>query len=122
MSDTDSIKQLYMDLCDASVHKDIDKLDEILADNYELIHMTGLHQSKEDYISSVKNGELKYYDSIHEEINVTINGDTASVVGKTKTLASPFGISKSWWNLRQDMIMKKIDSKWIITQSVASTY
>ncbi|ORX85829.1 hypothetical protein BCR32DRAFT_325241 [Anaeromyces robustus] len=122
MSDKDIIKQLYIDLCDASINKDLNKINEILADNYILTHMTGLNQSKEDYINSVRKGELKYYESIHESIEITINGDEAKVIGKTKTLASPFGMSKSWWRLRQDLIMKKIDNKWMIVKSVASTY
>lgn len=48
--------------------------------------------------------------------------DEAKVIGKTKTLASPFDISKLWWRLRQDLTLKKIDGKWLITKFVASTY
>ena len=84
--------------------------------------MTGMNQHKSDYINSVKNGDLKYYESIHESIDININGDTATVIGKTKTLASPFGMSKSWWRLKQDLTLKKIDGKWLITKSVTSTY
>ena len=122
MSDNDLVKQLYIDLCDASINKDLDKLNEILADNYILVHMTGMNQTKEDYINSVKNGDLKYYESIHESIDVKIANNKASVIGKTKTLASPFGISKSWWRLRQDLDLEKINGKWMIIHSVASTY
>ena len=122
MSDNDLVKQLYIDLCDASINKDLDKLNEILADNYILVHMTGMNQTKEDYINSVKNGDLKYYESIHESIDVKIDNNKASVIGKTKTLASPFGISKSWWRLRQDLDLEKINGKWMIIHSVASTY
>ena len=116
------IKQLYIDLCDASINQDIDKLNSILADNYVLVHMTGKRQSKEDYINSVINGELKYFESKHESIEVQIDGDTAKVIGKTRTLASPFGMSKSWWRLRQDLELEKINNEWKIVQSVASTY
>lgn len=116
------IKQLYIDLCDASINKDIEKLNEILADNYILVHMTGKKQTKEDYINSVTNGELKYYESVHENIDIKIDNNKATIVGKTKTLASPFGISKSWWRLRQDLTLEKIDGKWMITHSIASTY
>lgn len=122
MSDKDIIKKLYIDLCDASINKDLNILNEILADNYVLIHMTGMKQSKQDYINSVKNGELKYYESKHESIDIIINGNKAKVIGKTKTLASPFGMSKSWWKLRQDLIVEKIDGNWLIVKSQASTY
>ena len=84
--------------------------------------MTGMRQSKQDYINSVINGELKYYESIHESIEVSVEGDKASVIGKTKTLASPFGASKSWWKLRQDLKLEKRADKWVIVSSKASMY
>lgn len=118
----EEIKELYIDLCDASINQDIDKLKYILADNYVLVHMTGKRQSKEEYINSIINGELKYFESKHESIEVEVDGDTAKVIGKTMTLASPFGMSKSWWRLRQDLTLKKIDGKWKIVSSIASTY
>lgn len=116
------IKQLYIKLCDASINKDIDTLEEILANDYILIHMTGKRQTKQDYINSVVKGELKYFESIHESIDVKIDGNKASLVGKTKTLASPFGFGKSWWNLRQDIVFEKINGTWIIKESKASSY
>ena len=122
MSDKELARKLYIDLCEASINKDLDKLDEILSDDYVLVHMTGMKQSKEDYIESVKNGELSYFETKHESIEVTINGNEATILGKTKTLASPFGSSKSWWNLRQDLKAKKINGKWMITFSKASSY
>lgn len=122
MLDKELLRKLYIDLCDASINKDLDKLNEILSDDYILVHMTGMKQSKEDYIESVKSGELAYYESNHESIEVNINGEEATIIGKTKTLASPFGSSKSWWNLRQDLKAKKINGKWMLTFSKASSY
>ena len=122
MSEKELARKLYIDLCEASINKDLEKLDEILSDDYVLVHMTGMKQSKEDYIESVKNGELSYFETKHESIEVTINGNEATILGKTKTLASPFGSSKSWWNLRQDLKAKKINGKWILTYSKASSY
>lgn len=81
-----------------------------------------MHQSKEDYIASVRNEELKYYESKHESIDITIEGNKAKVIGKTKTLASPFGYTKSWWNLKQEIDLEKTNNKWLIKKSIASTY
>ena len=122
MSDKELVRKLYIDLCEASINKDLIKLGEILSDDYVLVHMTGMKQTKEDYLDSVKSGELSYFESKHESIDVNVNGDDATIIGKTKTLASPFGTSKSWWNLRQDLKAKKIDGKWILMYSKASSY
>ena len=122
MSDKELVRKLYIDLCEASINKDLIKLGEILSDDYVLVHMTGMKQTKEDYLDSVKSGELSYFESKHESIDINVNGDDATIIGKTKTLASPFGTSKSWWNLRQDLKAKKIDGKWILMYSKASSY
>ena len=122
MTEEDILKQLYIDLCDASINKNIDKLNQILSDDYILIHMTGMKQTNEDYINSVINGQLKYYDSKHENIEVIINNNKAYIIGKTKTLASPFGASKSWWNLKQEIVAEKKDTNWQFVESKASMY
>ncbi len=122
MSDEDVIKNIYIELTQASINKDIEKLNELLSDKYILVHMTGMNQTKDDYINSVKNGSLKYYDAVHDSIIVSIDGNKASIVGKSKVLASPFGMSKSWWRLKQNIILEKIDGKWLIIKSVATTY
>lgn len=116
------VKQLYIDICNASISKDINMLNRILSKNYVLVHMTGKRQSKEDYINSIINGELKYYESKHESIEVTIEGNKAEIVGKTLILAAPFGISKSWWKLRQDLTLEKINDEWKIVKSIAASY
>ena len=122
MQDKEIIKELYIDLCESSINKNIDKLNNILANNYILEHITGMKQTKNDYINSVKNGELKYYESIHESINIKIEGNKATLIGKTKTLASPFGSTISWWRLKQYLTIEKINNRWQITHSIASTY
>lgn len=122
MSDDEILKKIYIDLCEASINKDSNRLNDILSDDYILIHMTGIKQTKEDYINSVIIGELKYYESVHESIDVSINNNTATIIGKTKTLASPFGMNTSWWRLRQDLEAKKINGNWMLTKSKASTY
>ena len=122
MSDEDIIKNIYIELTQASINKDIEKLNELLSDKYILVHITGMNQTKEDYINSVMNGSLKYYDAVHDSVIVNIDGNKASIVGKSKVLASPFGMSKSWWRLKQNIILEKIDGKWFIIKSVATTY
>ena len=83
-------------------------------------HYHGLF--KQDYMNSVKTGKLLYFDAVHESIDVNIAVNKATVVGKTKVLASPFGATKSWWRLRQDLIAEKIAGEWKIIYSKASTY
>lgn len=120
--DIQEIKKIYISLCDASIYKDLETLDKILDESYILVHITGMKQTKKEYINSVRNGELEYYEAIHEKIDVEINQNKAHLVGMTKTLASPFGINKSWWNLKQEIDLEKKNDNWTIIYSIVSTY
>ena len=83
MSDKELVRKLYIDLCEASINKDLIKLDEILSDDYVLVHMTGMKQTKEDYLDSVKSGELSYFESKHESIDVNLNRDDINFENKS---------------------------------------
>lgn len=122
MSEEDILRKMYIDLCEASIKKDKQRLNELLADDYVLVHMTQMKQSKNEYISSVMSGELKYYEARHESIDVTIEGNEAYIIGKTKTLASPFNMKASYWKLKQELLLKKINGRWLIKKSVVSIY
>ena len=51
--------------------------------------------------------------------DASINKDVDTL---NKTLASPFRFGKSWWKLRQDVLLEKVNDTWIIKQSKASSY
>ena len=70
MSDEETCARLYRDLCDASVAKDADGIAAVLADDYALVHMTGMCQSKRAYIAAVLDGTLDYYSTEHDSVNV----------------------------------------------------
>jgi len=50
MSDNDQIEALYREMYKAMVEKDTATLNRVHADNFVLTHMTGMHQSKQEYI------------------------------------------------------------------------
>ena len=52
MSDNDQIEALYREMYKAMVEKDTATLNRVHADNFVLTHMTGMHQSKQEYISA----------------------------------------------------------------------
>ena len=50
MSDNDQIEALYREMYKAMVENDTATLNRVHADNLVLTHMTGMHQSKQEYI------------------------------------------------------------------------
>ena len=122
MIDKEQIEELYRSYWQYMINKDIAGMDRIMADNYELRHMTGLIQDKKDFFQSVKSGELNYYSAKHDEIIVKVSGDTATMIGRSRVVAAVYGGGKNTWKLQGDFTLKKEDGVWKLTSSRASTY
>ena len=118
----EEIKELYKKMYEYMINKDKVGLNEVLDDSFILRHMTGLRQAKEAYINSILDGTLNYYSAIHENIDVTIKGENAHLVGDSYVEAAVFGGGKSHWRLRQTMDAIKKNDKWYMTSSKASVY
>ena len=122
MSEEDLIRNAYIRMYDGMIAKDESILREVLDENFVLIHMTGMRQSKEAFIRSVMEGTLNYFSAVHENMPVEIHGDTAVLTGQSYVSAAVFGGGQSDWHLQQICTMKKINGNWKITLSEASTY
>ena len=122
MDDREQVKQCYEKMCSAMIKKDREALEIVLDDSYVLFHMTGMRQSKSDFIDAVMDGTLNYYSAVHESESVEITGDKAVAVGRSYVQAAVFGGGKHYWHLQQTCSLKKTDGQWKITRSVASTY
>ena len=106
----------------AMVAKDIPALSEVLDDPFVLMHMTGMRQPKAAFLKAVKNGTLNYASVEHDRMEVTISGDTATLIGKSRVNAAVFGGVWHTWRLEQDLQLVKKNGTWLITLSEASTY
>lgn len=122
MEDKKTVMETYQNMCQAMVEKDAAGLNKALDDSFILVHMTGMRQSKRDFIQAVMDGTLNYYSAVHENISVETVGDTALLIGQSVVIAAVFGGGRSRWRLWQKCRLKKTDGIWKITESVASTY
>lgn len=122
MHDSGQIRDCYRAMYAAMIQKDRQILEDVLDESFVLVHMTGMRQNKRVFIEAVLNGTLNYYSAVHEELPVTVNGDTAVIIGRSYVQAAVFGGGKHYWRLQQKCSLKKTGGKWRITQSVASTY
>ncbi len=123
MDERQTIEQAYKDMYTAMSAKDSAGLDKVLADDFVLVHMTGMRQSKVQFIKAVMSGVLNYYEFTHESITVSNqSGDTATLCGKTRVTAAVFGGGRHTWNLQQDLTLKKTDGRWLIILAEASMF
>ena len=96
--DKQAIEQLYKQQYRAMIAKDIAALDSILDDSSVLIHMTGARQKKSDYLREIEDGTLNYYSVEDDSIVVTVDGDTATMTGRSRVTAAVYGgCTASYW-------------------------
>lgn len=122
MSDKDMIEALYREMYEAMVRKDTATLNRVHADDFVLTHMTGMHQSKHVYIQSIANGTLNYYSAEHEQMDIKVNGNHATLTGRSRVNAAVFGGGRHTWRLQLSFQLVKRDGRWQFSAASASTY
>lgn len=122
MNDRQQIENLYREMYQAMVAKDTVTLNRVHADEFVLVHMTGMRQSKNEYIDAIADGTLNYYSAQHEQMEVSINGDSATLTGYSRVTAAVFGGGRSTWRLQLHFKLVKRNGQWLFTESRASTY
>ena len=120
--DKQHIEALYRDMCQAMIDKDLATLNEMHASEFVLTHMTGMQQSKREYIQAIGNGMLNYYSVQHQHIQVTVKGEQATLVGQSRVLAAVFGGGRHTWPLQLTFTLAKRGGHWLLTSCQASTY
>ena len=122
MDDKEAILDLYRKYWQYMIDKDVDKLHGLMADDYVLMHMTGVRQSRETFLSRLTDGTFNYCSAEHESIEVMVNDDTAKMIGKSRVTAAVYGGRMSSWRLRGDFTLRKENGAWRFVSSQASTY
>ena len=121
-NDREAIRALYREYWRCMIAKDADGLRAILAEDYSLLHMTGVQQSAEVFLRGLLDGTFHYYAAEHDSIDVQVSGDQAVMVGKSRVLAAVYGGGKYLWRLRGDFTLRREQGVWKLTGSRASTY
>ena len=89
-NDEQLIRDVYIKMYEGMIAKDEAALREALDAGFVLVHMTGMRQSREEFINAVLDGTLNYYSAEHENMPVKINGDTAVLTGQSNLAAAVF--------------------------------
>ena len=121
MNDEEQILQNYKNFYAYKIAGDTAGLDKILALDFTLTRMTGYVQSKAEWYEQIKNGQMKYYGYEIDGVKISIQGDSATLIGRSKTDARIYG-TRHTWNLELAMPMIKLEDRWIIQKAVAKSY
>ena len=122
MNDKQQISRLYEDMLQYMIAKDTVSLGALLSDDSVLVHMTGHRQPKAEYLREIASGVLNYYSAETDSIEVTVDGDKAHLVGRSRVNAAVYGGGRHTWPLQMDSRLERIGGQWKITWTKASTY
>ena len=118
----DTIREMYRKYWSCMISKDVDGLRDLMADDYYLLHMTGVKQSAKVFLNGLLDSTFNYYSADHDSIEVSLNGDHAIMTGRSRVMAAVYGGRKSSWRLQGDFTLRKENGNWKFTSSKASTY
>lgn len=122
MNEEEKIAELYKDYWDYMIEKNIEGLKNLMTSDYCLFHMTGVRQTADEFLEGLKNGTFNYYSAVHDEIKVVVDGDSATMIGKSRVVAAVYGGGKGRWRLQGDFTLRKENGNWKFTSSRVSTY
>ena len=122
MDEKELIRGLYKKYWRYMIDKDAEGLRSLMAGDYYLLHMTGLKQSAEVFLRGLLDGTFNYYSAEHDSIDVEINGDRASMTGRSRVVAAVYGGRRSSWRLQGDFTLRNEEGVWRFSSSRASIY
>ncbi|MBR5040773.1 MAG: nuclear transport factor 2 family protein [Clostridiales bacterium] len=122
MNDENTIREMYEKYWTCMIEKDADGLRSLMSEDYYLLHMTGVKQSVDEFLKGLLNGTFNYFSAEHDGITVHVDGDTATLIGKSRVLAAVYGGGKHTWRLQGDFTLRKENGMWRFTSSEASVY
>ena len=120
--DREQIREMYRKYWRCMIEKDADGLRGLMAEEYSLLHMTWVRQSADEFLKGLLDGTFNYYSVEHDSIQVTLNGSSAVLIGRSRVTAAVYGGRKHNWRLQGDFSLRKENGTWKFTGSRASTY
>jgi ketosteroid isomerase-like protein len=112
----DAVKQVGQDMGDAMVAGDIDKLNQIFADDWATVDSSGKIFTKESLLSDFKSGKHKLEWFENGPVDVQVFGDVAVAQGSVKEKRIQNGKDTSGQFLWMDLL-KKREGKWAVVRS-----
>ena len=115
----DAVKQVGQDMGDAMVAGDIDKLNQIFADDWATVDSSGKIFTKESLLSDFKSGKHKLLSFELGPMDVQVFGDVAIVQASVTEKRLHDGKDISGQFVFMDLLKKRGD-KWVIVRTLGA--
>lgn len=114
----DDLITLYRQQSSLSIAGDLDALAALLTDDFYLVHMTGMKQTKAEWLAAMQSGEMQYHDATEDHVEVL---NDAEIIGQSRVHATIWGM-ESTWRLQLHLYCVQQAGRARIDHIVASTY
>lgn len=118
--DQKEILAVYQQIDEAMVTKNTAALEEILDKNYMLVHMSGYPQRKQEWLDQIENEQMRYFKTLPQKTDITVDGDTAVLRCHTKIDAKIYGI-RNLWSMILEMHFEKRGDRWCPLKAIATS-
>ncbi|WP_259199524.1 nuclear transport factor 2 family protein [Staphylococcus americanisciuri] len=119
--DKQVLKEIYDEFYRCMTQKDTKRLAQILSQDFYLVHMTGYTQVKHEWLTAIDNEQMRYYSAREEGLNISVDGQSATVDSRNLVDARIYGIRHTW-SLRLELHLENRNEQWLIIDTIASTY
>lgn len=92
----ETVLNRYKAMEQAMIDKNMTILNEIILDGTTFRHMSGMVQTKEEYLKDIEDGLLDYQAYSIENEEISINGDDAYINAKVTLTANAYGTQGAW--------------------------
>lgn len=107
------IEQFLDDWNAAMIAADTVRLGAMMDDNIILRHITGMTQTKREWLEEVASGSMKYHKIEKRDVVVTSNSDGSASVSFTSVITATIWGSYGTWTLSGTMRLVKRSERWI---------
>ena len=110
------IEQFLDDWNAAMIAADTVRLGAMMDDDIILRHITGMTQTKREWLEEVASGSMKYHKIEKRDVVVTLNTDGSATVSLTSVITATIWGSYGTWTLSGTMRLVKRSGCWIRTK------
>jgi ketosteroid isomerase-like protein len=110
ISAEEEIRHVEIEWGDAFEHHDVATLDRLMADEYFLTDPLGVVRSKAETIAAIQRNEVLFQSTNSESVNISVNGDTAVVTGRSTFRGRYKGWSMAGQYQYTDVLVKRSGS------------
>src|SRR5437667_7180813 len=115
----DAVKQVGQEMGKAMMASDIEKLNQIFADDWATVDSSGKIFTKESLLSDFKSGKHKLEWFENGPVDVQVFGDVAVAQGSVKEKRTDGGKDTSGQFVWMDLLKKRAD-KWVIVRTLGA--